>query len=130
MGKLVLAWAGLLLLAVINGAARDFLYLDIFGLQRAHQISTITLLLIMTIYCYFVFYYRRLNSMSEAVKAGLLWVALTLAFEFLFGHYVGGHSWEKLLSQYNLPAGNLWVLIVIWTGVLPVFYYKFFQKQK
>jgi len=29
-------------------------------------------------------------------------LALTVAFEFLFFHYVGGRSWSKLLANYNL----------------------------
>ena len=36
---------------------------------------------------------------------GIAWVALTVAFEFLAGHYVFGNSWEKLLADYNVLRG-------------------------
>ena len=38
-----------------------------------------------------------------------LWLGMTLAFEFLFGHYIAGKSWSLLLADYNLAAGRLWV---------------------
>ncbi len=43
---------------------------------------------------------------------------MTVIFEFGFGHYIMGHSWSKLLHDYNLLAGRLWlvVLLAILTG--------------
>jgi len=123
----ILLWLGLLLLAIINGAIRDFTYLNIFGEHTAHQVSSIILLLLISTYCYFIFGYWRLTSENEAIFVGVLWLLLTLAFEFLFGHYVAKHSWKKLLSKYNIFKGDLWILILIWTAVVPLIYYNFFQ---
>jgi len=41
------------------------------------------------------------------ITIGLVWLAMTVAFEFLFGDYVAGHSWDRLLHDYNLFAGRL-----------------------
>lgn len=128
MLRFVLMWFGLLLLAIINGTIRDFTYLDSLGEHRAHQLSTITLLVLMSVYCYFIFGEWKLSSSEQAVLVGIVWLILTLAFEFLFGHFVGGHSWEKLFAQYNIFSGNLWILIIIWTAILPTAYYKFFEN--
>jgi hypothetical protein len=50
-------------------------------------------------------------------------MALTIAFEFLFFHFVGGHPWSELLANYNLAGGRGWVLLLVWVGVaLYVFY--------
>jgi hypothetical protein len=123
----ILLWLGLLVLAIINGAVRDFTYLKILGEQRAHQVSTIKLLLLISVYCYFVFGYWKLGSESEAILVGILWLILTLAFEFLFGHFVAKHSWEKLLRDYNIFKGRLWILILIWTAIVPLVYYLVFE---
>ena len=127
MATFILLWLGLLLLAIINGVIRDFIYLKKFGEHKAHQLSTIILLLLITTYSYFVFGYWKLHSENEAILVGILWLILTLAFEFLFGHFVAKHSWKKLLANYNVFAGNLWTLILIWTAIVPFVYYKFFQ---
>ena len=42
---------------------------------------------------------------------------MTPAFEFLFGHYVGGHTWERLFEKYNLMAGRAWVSVPLWVFV-------------
>ena len=128
MLKFILFWFGLLLLAIINGTIRDFAYLKILGEHRAHQLSTITLLILMSAYCYFIFGHWKLSSESQAIFVGVIWLILTLAFEFLFGHFVGGHSWEKLISQYNILSGNLWILIIIWTTIVPFICYKLFEN--
>lgn len=38
---------------------------------------------------------------------GGMWVAMTVLFEFSFGHYIVGNSWRVLLEAYNLLEGNL-----------------------
>ncbi len=38
---------------------------------------------------------------------GFLWLILTLAFEFLFGHFVAGASWEQIAADYNVLEGGL-----------------------
>ena len=127
MATFILLWLGLMLLAIINGAIRNFTYFKTLGEHKANQVSTIILLLLISTYCYFIFGYWKLTSENEAISVGVLWLLLTLAFEFLFGHFVAKHSWKKLLSKYNIFKGDLWILILIWTAVVPLIYYNFFQ---
>ena len=51
---------------------------------------------------------------------GLTWLALTISFEFLFGHYVMGHPWERLRHDYHLSAGRLWVPVLAWITLSPL----------
>jgi len=44
-----------------------------------------------------------------------MWTAMTVCFEFGFFHFVAGVPWEKLLADYNLFAGRLWVLVLLTT---------------
>jgi hypothetical protein len=48
----------------------------------------------------------------------------TIAFEFLFGHYVMGHSWDSLWADYNVLQGRLWPLVLIVTLFGPMLAWK------
>jgi hypothetical protein len=50
---------------------------------------------------------------------GGLWVALTLAFEFLAGHFLFGNPWSQLLEDYNVFRGRIWVLVLVTIAVAP-----------
>lgn len=63
----------------------------------------------------------------EAFAIGMLWVALTVAFEFLAGHYVFGNSCERLIADYNVLRGRVWVLVLLATCLRPL--WAFLQKQ-
>jgi hypothetical protein len=51
---------------------------------------------------------------------GSIWLALTLAFEFLAGHFLFGRSWSVLVAEYDLAAGRLWILVFATTPMTPV----------
>jgi hypothetical protein len=50
---------------------------------------------------------------------GLFWLVLTVTFEFLFGRYVAGASWEALLADYDVLRGRLWPLVLLTTLLAP-----------
>ena len=51
-------------------------------------------------------------TMKVAWTTGLLWLLMTIAFEFLAGHYAFGNSWEKLFADYRIWNGRLWALFL------------------
>jgi hypothetical protein len=55
-----------------------------------------------------------------AVLIGVTWLGLTLAFEFLAGHYVFGTSREKILTDYNILRGRVWLLVPLTCFLAPV----------
>jgi hypothetical protein len=57
---------------------------------------------------------------SEALGIGALWLALTLAFEFLAGHYAFGKDWAVLLEDYDLSRGRIWVMVLIVVLLAPL----------
>jgi len=70
---------------------------------------------------YFELLARRwpLPSTRQALEVGTAWLALTVAFEFGFGHYVAHTSWRELLADYNLRKGRLWPLVLAWITLGP-----------
>jgi hypothetical protein len=51
---------------------------------------------------------------------GALWVVLTVSFEFIFSHYVVGHSWNALLADYNIFKGRVWSLVLLASFFAPL----------
>ncbi|RPH38005.1 hypothetical protein EHM92_01210 [bacterium] len=117
-------WFPMLLLAVLNGAAREVLYKASLGDLRAHQLSTVTLLILFSIYIWLVIRFWTPESSQQALLVGLLWLVLTLAFEFGFGSFVGGRSWAELVEEYNLLVGRVWIFIPVWVAIGPYIFYR------
>jgi hypothetical protein len=58
-------------------------------------------------------------SPRQRFGVALLWLVLTVAFEFTFGHYVDAKPWSELLANYNLMAGHLWPIVLASLGMAP-----------
>jgi len=123
MLKYLLLWFPMLLIAVANGTVRDLGYKEHMGELAARQLSTITLVLLLGIYIFFVIKKYPPQSSSQSLGIGLFWMVLTLGFEFGFGLY-RGTSWTTLLDDYNLTKGHIWVLIPIWIALAPYIFFK------
>jgi hypothetical protein len=128
--RYLISWFVLLLVAVVNGGLRDFTYGKHVAELLAHQISCVIGILLFAVVI--SRYVRRWPPASarEAWFIGAFWMALTVAFEFLFFHYVGGHSWEELWANYDMVSGRLWPLILLWVLVAPYLFYRIFHKAK
>jgi hypothetical protein len=94
----LLAWLGLPVLGIANGAARDATYKQTTGELAAHQLSTATLLALMAGYLWVLKGRRPIRTSREALAIGGSWALLTILFEFGFGHWVVGDSWSNLLG--------------------------------
>lgn len=116
----LLFWLVLMVLAIGNGIAREYLYGSALSELHAHQLSTVTGMLITGAAVWgFARLWMPPRSAREAVLIGLAWLLFTIAFEFLFGRYVAGHSWARLFQDYNIFAGRLWLVFLLWLTMLP-----------
>ena len=108
-------WVLLLILAITNAALRNTVYEPIFKSElRAHQISTVTAIILFLTAMYVFFSKTRAPyTGTDLLVIGILWFALTITFEFGFGHYIMGTPWSRLLHDYNLFAGRLWILVLL-----------------
>ncbi len=55
----------------------------------------------------------------EALSVGALWLALTLTFELVVGHYGFGKAWSELLADYDLRHGRIWLAVLAVTLLAP-----------
>jgi hypothetical protein len=109
----LLAWIGAPVLAVVNGAARELTYKEEVGESTATQISVAPLIALLALYFWALQRRWPLATRRDAVAMGAIWVVLSVLFEFGFGHYVEGDSWADLRRNYDVTAGNLWILILL-----------------
>lgn len=124
MLRYFLLWFPMLLIAIGNGALRDLIYKKYVGDLSAHQISTVSLIIFFAVYIAVVIQKFPPASSMQAIGIGAMWVIMTLSFEFGFGRW-RGNSWEKLLEDYNLLKGHVWILIPAWVAIAPYIFHRF-----
>lgn len=123
MKRYILLWFPMIVLAVLNGTLRDLGYRPYLGELAAHQVSTLTLLVLLGVYIRWVIHRFPPTVAQQAWLIGLVWLVLTLMFEFGLG-LARGHSMSELLRDYNLFQGRIWVFIPLWTLIAPRFFYR------
>lgn len=112
-------WLLFVPLAILNAALRDKVLTPLFGPRIALSLSGVVL-------SAFIFGATVLlipvvgpSMPGQCWAIGAMWLVLTLAFEFLFGHYVAGDSWGKLAASLNPLPGNLFLLVLITVAIAP-----------
>jgi hypothetical protein len=118
-GRAVLAWTFIVPLAIANGMARELLLVPLLGDLAARAVSCFTLAGAVLFVTWMSLAWIGPATILDAWTIGLIWLALTLAFEFLAGHYVFGTSWDALRAEYNILAGRLWILVLVVTLTAP-----------
>ena len=120
-GRAIAVWLGLMVLAIANGGIREALMVPRFGPQASHVISTFLLAAAVMAAAYITLPWIAPISRRDSIRIGVLWLALTLAFEFLAGHFLFGRPWQTLFADYDLRAGRVWPLIPLVILIAPVF---------
>jgi hypothetical protein len=116
----MLMWGGLLALAILNGGFREAVLVPRLGRGVGHALSTVMLSALILAAGWIATPWIGPRTLQDAWTIGVVWVALTLAFEFLAGHYLFGKPWTALLADYNLLAGRIWVMVLIVTLMTPI----------
>ena len=120
----MLAWLGMVVLAIVNGIIREKFYGQSMSELLAHQLSTFIAIILFGIYIFAFTGFFQIHSARQAFTIGGIWLIMTVIFEFVFGHYIAGHSWSRLLMDYNILNGRVWILVLIWTSLAPYVFYR------
>jgi hypothetical protein len=115
-----LVWLMLCVLAVLNGTVRTLWFVPAVGEEWARALSCISLSALILLLAWLMIGWLHPATPGEALGLGVLWLGLTLLFEFGAGHFLFGNSWEKLLADYNLLRGRLWIAVLVVTLFAPL----------
>jgi hypothetical protein len=118
--RAVAVWLLLMAAEVIHGIARTLWLTPLVGDVRARQIAVFSGSLLILLITSLTIRWLRVRTLRALMSIGVLWVVLTLAFEFGLGRLVLGYSWDRLASDYNvcerglLPIGLLVMAMSPW----------------
>jgi len=114
-------WLVLVIAAILNGTLRNSFISPRTGEYAGHVISTIILVCVILVVTYLFLSVIKIDyTVTDLLLVGALWLVMTVLFEFVFGHYVIGHPWAKLLADYNILKGRVWILVLIATFLAPL----------
>jgi hypothetical protein len=117
--RALLVWSAIVPIAIVNGALRDLVISPYVSGILAHVISTALLCLAIAAWTWLMIPWIRPPDSFAAIRIGLGWLALTIAFEFLAGHFVFGTPWSRLIADYNVAQGRVWILVLATTVLSP-----------
>ncbi len=128
--KALIIWLLFTPIAILNGIIRNLVYQHYVGELTAHQISTLTGSVAFFLLCYLILNntVKDLSSLT-LIKIGTLWVLMTIIFEFGFGHIIDGASWIRLLNDYNIFKGRIWLLFLITMFLTPLLVKNLYHKM-
>ena len=108
--RALMAWLVLIVAESVHGSVRELWLKPYVGDLWARQIGVFTGMLIILGAAYGCIRWIRAETPRALWLVGLLWVALTLSFEFGLGLLVLGYSWERMLEDYDVTRGGLLAL--------------------
>src|SRR4029079_10666447 len=128
--RAILAWILFIPIVFMNAVFRELVYKPFTGELLAHQISTITGSVAFFLLAYFLLRHYMYNTPNDKLLfIGLMWVVLTIVFEFSLGIFVTGASWNKMLNDYNIGQGRIWIFFLVIILITP-FIIKYFVSAK
>lgn len=115
--RALLVWLLIVAAESVQGGLRRMLFdPDVEFVVR--QVSVLTGALIIFAITWACIRWLRIRSAGGALGVGVLWVALTLAFEIVIGRVLG-LSWARIASDYDLLHGGLMPLGLLAMALTP-----------
>ena len=114
-------WLVIILAAIANGAFRDNILAPELGAVTALPVSGILLSLVIVALSWLSVPLLGRHDTLTWLAVGLLWVILTLTFEFSFGYFIAGLSLQEIIQVFDLSSGNLFLLALLTAGLSPRF---------
>jgi hypothetical protein len=113
-------WLVIIFAESIHGTLREWLLRPYVGDLRARQIAMVTGMLLILAVAYAFIHWLRAETTKTLLLVGLLWVVLTIAFEFGLGLYVLGYSWERMTEDYDFRRGGFLSLGMVFLLLAPL----------
>ena len=120
LARTLAVWLLIIVAETVHGVLRGLFLVPVVGDLRARQIGVVVGSLIILAVAAATIRWIGVRTRPELLSVGGLWLALTLTFEFLFGRYVAGASWDRLFSDYDPSRGGFLALGMIVLALSPL----------
>jgi hypothetical protein len=117
--RAVVVWMIFMLFETAHGVVRELFIAPVIGGLRARQIGVPAGCAIAFAVAWFAARWLGAHTRRQQLIVGLMWVALTLVFEFAIGRALG-IPWQQLLADYNPARGGLMVMGLVFMFVTPM----------
>lgn len=117
--KALAIWVSFLIVSMLNGMGREQVLSPIIGESIALPLSGLTLSAFIFIITYSTIHFFGRLPTNAYVSIGLLWLGITLAFEFSFANITQDRNWRDIIPMLNPLSGNLLLLVLAVTAVAP-----------
>jgi hypothetical protein len=130
LGRILTAWVVIAVAMIANGIFRETLLKRVMSNGAAETLSVVLGVIIILLITRAFF--RALVGLSLGTLAisALIFFTLTVAFEFLFGHYVDHKSWADLWANYEIWNGRLWPVALVIGSLTPLIWGKWFAPSQ
>jgi hypothetical protein len=90
----------------------NLVYEPLWGPLAAHQIGMSTRIVYIAIFAFFLLRFVKKYETNDLAHVGLLWLGLTLLFEW-GGSLAIGRPVEEILIGWNILAGYMWPYVLL-----------------
>lgn len=87
-------------------------YEPLWGSLVAHQIGMSSRIVYISVFAYLLLRYVKKYDSKDLIQVGILWLGLTLAFEW-GGSFALGRPVQEILVGWNIFAGYMWPYVLL-----------------
>ena len=117
--KAVGIWLVIVVVAVFNGVFREKVLVPLIGAGFSLPLSGVLLAMLIFLVALLSVSIIGSSEQKKYILIGLVWLILTLSFEFLFGYFIAGKSWQEILGVFNIMKGDLFIVVLFAAGISP-----------
>ena len=121
-------WLAIIFAESIHGTLRQIFLSPILGDFLARRIAVFTGTILIFAITYFSIRWINAPTNRTLLGIGLMWVVLTVGFEFSLGFFVFNYSWQRMLEDYDISRGGLMGLGLLLMFFAPLLISKIFRK--
>ena len=128
IGRALVVWLLMMAIETIHGVLRNRFLVPIIGDVGSRQIGVLIGSVLILGVAIITIGWIHPDSERSLLTIGVLWLVLTLAFEFGLGRALG-RPWDNLLADYDLSRGGLLSIGMVVLALSPWIAAKFHQSS-
>lgn len=114
-------WLIIIVAESIHGTIRQLFLSPIVGDFPARRIAVFSGMILIFFITYIFIRWIDAPSFKSLFAVGLMWVMLTVLFEFILGFFVFDYTRERIFEDYNLTRGGLMGFGLLFMFFAPLF---------